>query len=75
MYRCQQCQQVVPPKTKAHRIVVETRVRAYPFRKEVNTVKTYRKVYKTNDEGGVGREIVREIIVCPDCAAKLKRAP
>jgi hypothetical protein len=69
MYKCQVCQQVIPANTKSHRIVVETRVREYPFRKHVNRIKDERKVYYTNDEGGIGREIVREIIACPDCAA------
>jgi hypothetical protein len=75
MYRCQHCQQVVPPNTKAHRVVVETRVRVYPFRKEVNRVVRDRHVEYTHDQGGLGREIVREIIICPACAAKLQRTP
>jgi hypothetical protein len=30
-----------------------------------------RKVYHTDDPGGVGEEIVKEAIACPTCAARL----
>jgi hypothetical protein len=51
-------------------VVVGTRPRAYPWRE-----KAQREVWRNNrlwkakhdDPGGVGREIVREIRVCPPC--------
>jgi hypothetical protein len=79
MYTCELCKRVVPPKTKAYRIVLETRFRRYPARADVNRVVKEGKVHYTNDPGGQGREIVHEALVCPDCAAhsqgeKLTRA-
>jgi hypothetical protein len=72
MYRCQLCKKVVPPRTKAHRITVETRLRRYPFQFNVGTFRRNGKLYFRSDPGGEGREIVREVIACPDCAAQHK---
>jgi len=70
MYKCQVCQQVVPPKTKAQRVILEMRVRVYPFRKEVNRLVFKKgKWVPQDDNGGIGQEIVREIVACPGCAA------
>lgn len=74
MFKCQNCQTVVPAHTKARRIVAETRFKEYPRRKKAfwayNTQKGKRE--EIDDIGGLGWEIAREIVVCPDCAAKLK---
>jgi hypothetical protein len=48
--------------------VVETRRREYPFRSKANQFRKDGKVEKTDDPGGVGREIVREILVCQACS-------
>ena len=70
MYKCQICQQVIPANTKAQRVVVETRVRVYPFRKAVNQLALVKnKWVHPDDKGGTGREIVHEMIACPVCAA------
>jgi hypothetical protein len=78
VFRCQACLQVVPPRTAAQRIVVETRVKRYPFReKAVRRVlwkNGRRKVELLDDPGGIGPEIVRELTVCPHCADRF-RAP
>lgn len=74
MYRCEICHEVVPAKTKAQRVVVETRPRVYPFRKEANRrVWKKSKWEKTDNEGGTGFEIVREVIACPSCAERLRQ--
>jgi hypothetical protein len=70
MYRCEICKEVVPPRTPSHRVVVETREVRYPFRADANVVVVKGKLEKRNDPGGIGREIVREVIVCPRCAGK-----
>jgi rubredoxin len=67
LYRCHLCGAVVPPNTPAHRKVVETRRREYPFRKDANLFIKDGRPKKTDDPGGVGFEIVREVVVCPSC--------
>ncbi len=71
MYKCQVCQRVVSAGTKAYRIPVEFRFRRYPARSKVNRVVRHHKVEHTDDPGGEGQEIVREITVCPECAEQI----
>lgn len=76
MFRCQLCDTVVPKSTRSHRIIVQTRARNYDPRrlKSDEGRKTFRKMRtrgKPNfDKGGVGTEIVQELMVCPQCAEK-----
>ncbi len=58
-------------------MVVSRRPKQYPFRFAANVF--YRpdpskpgkiKEHKTNDPGGVGWEIGREVLACPSCAAE-----
>jgi len=56
-------------------LVVKRRRKEYPYRGRANTfVRTNeagkRKEYHTDDPGGSGQEVVQEVIVCPDCAAR-----
>lgn len=69
MYRCDRCGEVSPPRTPSLRKVVVTRAKSYPFRSKVNRTRIKGKVRLCDDPGGRGREIVREITVCPDCTA------
>ena len=76
MFRCQVCSRCVPRGTPAHRLVLETRPRDYRYRRAANVVifldaRGKRKKKLIDDPGGTGREIVREAIVCPECAARL----
>ena len=64
----QVCNVVVPANISAHRKVVETRRRKYPFREKANQFIKDGRLKKTDDSGGVGYEIVREVLVCPSCA-------
>ena len=75
MFKCQICKTIVPPHTKATRIVVSTRVVRYPHRFDANRIRYInhagkRKVRHVDDRGGVGREIAREVVACPACAEK-----
>jgi hypothetical protein len=68
------CQGVVPPRTKAQRVVL-TRRKKYPYRSQANTFVRLtetgkRKTFHTDDPGGEGEEIVKEVLVCPDCARR-----
>lgn len=78
MFRCEECLLVVGPGVRAHRVVVETRLKSYPYRAEANRVVRVSdhgkpKVCYVHDPGGVGREIVREKTVCPSCGQRLSR--
>lgn len=62
----------MPAGTPAHRVVVQTRAKAYPYRREAKMerkLKANGKREKTwiDDPGGCGTEIVREVTVCPQC--------
>jgi hypothetical protein len=79
VFRCQLCREVVLRNTRPIRRVVETRERQYPFRLKANRFKRKPRpdepkgkkgrVKYRDDPGGSGREIVRELALCPDCAA------
>jgi len=44
------------------------RRRKYPFREKANQFIKDGRLKKTDDPGGAGQEIVREVLVCPSCA-------
>lgn len=67
MYRCHLGDVVVPANTPSHRKVVETRRRRYPFREKANHFMKDGRPKTTDDPGGTGSEIVREVLVCPSC--------
>jgi hypothetical protein len=74
MFRCELCHAVVPPRTAATKIVLQTRPRSYGSRgthpSEQRRWIRGRRVAPTlpYDKGGQGHEIVREASVCPECA-------
>ncbi|MEX1231563.1 MAG: hypothetical protein WEB58_15045 [Planctomycetaceae bacterium] len=73
MYRCEKCGVLVPPRTPANRLVIETREKHYPYRSKANRVayideKGKHKIDYVDDPGGTGLEIVQELNVCPKCA-------
>jgi hypothetical protein len=72
MFKCESCQRVIGPQVSATRVVIETRPVTYPFREKAHRIKIEGKPKMIDDPGGVGQEIVREILVCPDCAEKLR---
>jgi len=74
MYRCEVCDRVTESGTPSNRIVIETRPTEYPHREKVHWhPPTDRGQGKwVDDPGGVGTEVVREIRMCPECAAKAR---
>ena len=68
-YKCGLCGETSQPHEKATRVITETRVKQYPFREAAHHYRnlTGGKVIK-DDPGGVGQEIVKEILICSDCA-------
>ena len=75
VYRCELCLATVPPRTPAIRLVLESRPRSYPFRREAHAYRDKRSGTRKlkDDPGGTGWEIAREALVCSACAAA--RAP
>lgn len=79
VFRCQSCNKLSRPNEPATTIVVETRMHTFPWRKDANRFRVgsipspngviFRpaKLVTTNDRGGVGNQIVREIKVCVRC--------
>jgi hypothetical protein len=63
---------VVPLHTPCRRLVVQTRLFRFPFRANANRVVRLvngkPKEKRTDDPGGAGSQIVREVIACPRCA-------
>jgi len=55
MYRCDVCGKTSWPREKLTRIVAEVRQRQYP----------------EDAGGGVGSEIVREVVACPRCVKRV----
>jgi hypothetical protein len=70
MFRCQLCWCAVGPRTAAAHLVVEKRARRYSLRTRANLVVRKHKKHHTDDPGGNGQEIVREVLVCPACARR-----
>lgn len=73
MFVCQICGGVVPPRNPAIRVVVSRRPKQYSFRHRANV--HYRpdatgkaKEHVTDDPGGDGWEIAREVLSCATCA-------
>jgi hypothetical protein len=74
VFRCQLCHQVVPPRTPARRVALQTRARKYPYRPRANRIVRltengkWKEIF-IDDPGGAGREVAVERALCPRCAA------
>jgi hypothetical protein len=68
VFRCQLCWRAVPANVAAASRVVETRPREYPARPKANRFKREGREKHSDDPGGIGTEIARELMLCPDCA-------
>jgi hypothetical protein len=60
----------------ARRFIVRRRTKEYQYRSNANSFnrineKGKRKEYHTDDPGGEGFEIIKEVMACSDCAAKI----
>ena len=68
MFTCGICKEVSKPREKATRLIVETREKLYPSRKSVNHFVDRNGVAQTRDDpGGIGREIVKEVLAHEKC--------
>ena len=75
MFRCQRCHQTTQPGEPQIRQVVQTRTITHPHRPKAFIAPpdpkrrlAKRKRPRLDDKGGLGPQIVREIVVCPACA-------
>jgi len=78
MFRCELCQRVAQPRVRAQKIAVRRRSKQYPYRKDANrfyrTNENHKRKEKvTDDPGGAGMETIKEVTVCPTCAASNER--
>ncbi|MEZ6130863.1 MAG: hypothetical protein R3C59_19505 [Planctomycetaceae bacterium] len=76
MFRCQICGQVSRSGTRANKVVLVSRARNYSqrgghegFQRRFRGVRPPKVEY---DKGGKGHEIVREVLACEACAARVK---
>jgi hypothetical protein len=74
VFRCEKCGTLVPSGTSAQHLVVQQRPKEYPSRSRPSAGgrSRYTGGYERErplDRGGAGRETVRELKVCPACAA------
>ena len=69
MYVCDRCKRLTPPHTALTRVVVSYCDVTYPFRGKANHFHRKHKHEYRDDNGGTGREIMRELRVCPSCAS------
>lgn len=68
---CGLCAIYTKPGDKATHVVVETRRKVYPLREGVYVFVSKdqpRRRMVTDDPGGVGTEIVKEVLACQTCA-------
>lgn len=59
-FRCEKCERTSLHGEAAHRIVTETRQHEHPYRVKANR-------NGSDDKGGVGQQIVKEMTVCGQC--------
>jgi hypothetical protein len=64
MFHCQQCNRLSEPRERAVKVVTETRPKEY-----------YQEIRGRMHLVGVGREIVREVMMCRGCALKEVEKP
>ena len=68
MFVCELCGSQVAPRIPAHRAVLAWRSKHYPAR--AYPIKKGGRARTAHDAGGVGYEIAREALACPDCAQR-----
>lgn len=74
MFRCENCGECPAPRTPCHRVVVQKKKHLHPERPRAKKGTTILKNGKKKmvwlaDFGGWGDQIVKEMNMCPRCAA------
>ena len=73
MFRCEQCEKLVPSSSPEHKVVVAVRPVVHPFREASHRRRIKRKRKLVSDRGGTGTEIAQELRCCASCAAQAGR--
>jgi len=68
MFKCEKCGRQTRPLEKAHFVTVATQVHTFPRRRDANTFKRGGGVEHTDDRGGTGEQIVKELRLGSCCA-------
>lgn len=74
MYVCKNCNTQIFSNTPSHSYQVKKRSKTYPKRASANKYLKDGKSKVSDDPGGTGWEIEKEIIVCKNCHIKLTRS-
>lgn len=74
---CNFCNQKQPTRTAAHKVVTQYRMFQHPSRQKAMQRKVVKNDKKKNeyvtDPGGVGLQIVQEVLACPQCHSNWER--
>lgn len=71
MFICEECKESVGPGERPNRIPVGFRPATYPYREYANPRDTNADPYGTDDPGGKGMEIIKEVVRCDACVKAL----
>lgn len=73
-FRCGICGVQQPPRSKATRVITETREKVYPVRMSAHHYRDREGHEQVRDDpGGKGVEVVREVLACESCSALLQK--
>jgi hypothetical protein len=74
LYRCEACNTVVPPRTQANKVVLETRPKVYRNVKKPKGKRRRNQPVDIEATSTSGTEIVHEALLCGACASKATTA-
>jgi len=74
LYRCEACNTVVPPRTQAQKVILETRPKVYRNVKKPAGKRRRDQPMDVESMSSSGTEIVHEAMLCGACAAKATQA-
>ena len=71
MFVCKNCHTQISSNTPSYLYPIKKRSKTYPKRPSANRFLKDGRAKQSDDPGGVGWEIEKEIIVCADCYQQL----
>lgn len=74
MYLCSNCGKQSQRGEPLTKVVLQTRVKTYPFRERANRYCEAKRTWP-DDPGGTGHEVVQEGQLCPRCVEDKERCP
>ena len=74
MFVCENCSKISKPQEKSYQFPLKYSEKSYPYRAKVNKLKKGGKIKETDDPGGFGHEIEKEITVCKTCFKQLSQS-